>query len=117
MVALLVTEGGLPVQRACQAIGLSRATYYRPVINWAQRDAPVIEALTLLGATKPRWGFWKYVDRLRLDGQRGNHKRLWRVYCHLRLNLPRRTKKRLPVRLRQPLEVLPQPNAVWAWIS
>lgn len=41
-------------------------------------------------------------------------KRLWRVYCQLRLNLPRRTKKRLPLRLRQPLVVIPQPNAVWA---
>jgi putative transposase len=36
------------------------------------------------------------------------------VYCQLRLNLPRRTKKRLPIRLRHPLVVLPQPNAVWA---
>jgi hypothetical protein len=36
------------------------------------------------------------------------------VYCQLRLILPWRTKKRLPVRLRQPLVVLPQPNAVWA---
>jgi putative transposase len=54
------------------------------------------------------------VARLRLDGHRWNHKRLWRVYCQLRLNLPRRTKKRLPGRLRQPLVVLPQPNVVWA---
>ena len=110
----LVTQGGLPVQRACQAVGLGRATYYRPGVNWARRDAPVIAALTTLVAAKSRWGFWKCVDRLRLDGHRWNHKRLWRVYCHLRLNLPRRTKKRLPVRLRQPLVVLPQPNAVWA---
>jgi putative transposase len=36
------------------------------------------------------------------------------VYCQLRVNLPRRTKKRLPVRFRQPLVVIPQPNAVWA---
>ncbi len=110
----LVTQGRLPIQRACRVVGLSWATYYRPVINWAQRDAPVIEAVTLLGATKPHWGFWNYVDRVRLDGQRWNHKRLWRAYCHRRLNLPRRTKKRLPVRLRQPLEVIPQPNVVWA---
>ena len=54
------------------------------------------------------------MDRLRLDEQRWNHNRLWRVYCQLRLNLPRRTKKRLPIRLRQPLEVIPRPNAVWA---
>lgn len=110
----MVTEGGLPVQRACQAVGLGRATYYRPVVDWAQRDGPVIEALRTLGATTPRWGFWKYVDRLRNTGHQWNHKRLWRVYCHLRLNLPRRTKKRLPARLRQPLVVIPQPNAVWA---
>ncbi len=31
-----------------------------------------------------------------------------------RLNLPRRTKKRLPVRGRQPLTVVPKPNVVWA---
>src|SRR5713101_3668383 len=114
VVAHMISQGGLPVQRACQAVGLGRATYYRPVVNWAQRDASVIEALTTLGATYPRWGFWKYVDRLRLTGHRWNHKRLWRVYCRLRLNLPRRTKKRLPVRPVQPMDVIPQPNVVWA---
>lgn len=110
----LVTVNGLPIQRACRAVGMGRATYYRPRVEWARRDAPVIAALTTLVAEKSRWGFWKCYDRLRLDGQPWNHKRLWRVYCQLRLNLPRRTKKRLPVRLRQPLTVIPQPNAVWA---
>ena len=74
----------------------------------------MIAALTTLVAAKSRWGFWKCCDRLRLDGHPWNPKRLWRVYCQLRLNLPRRTKKRLPLRLRQPLVVIPQPNAVWA---
>lgn len=110
----MVTQGGLPVQRACAAVGLGRATYYRPLVDWARRDAPVIAALTTLVAAKSRWGFWKCCDRLRLDGHLWNHKRMWRVYCQLRLNLPRRTKKRLPVRVRQPLTVVPQPNVVWA---
>ena len=109
-----MTVHGLPVQRACRAVGLGRATYYRPLMDWARRDAPVIAALTTLVAAKSRWGFWKCWGRLRLDGHPWNHKRLWRVYCQLRLNLPRRTKKRLPARLRQPLDVIPHPNAVWA---
>lgn len=110
----LVTQGGLPIQRACAAVGLSRATYYRPVANWAQRDGSVIEALMALSATNPRWGFWKYVGRLRNTGHPWNHKRLWRVYCQLRLNLPRRTKKRVPARVVQSLDVSPQPNVGWA---
>ena len=109
----LVTQGGLPVQRVCQAVGLSRATYYRLVVNWAQRDGPVLEALAMLG-TKPRWGFWKYVDRLRLSGHRWNHTRQWWVYCRLQLNLPRRAKKRLPARPVHPMDVIPHPNVVWA---
>lgn len=110
----LVTEHRLPVQRACQIVGLGRATYYRPVVDRVQRDAPVIEALTAVVTAHPRWGFWKCYGRLRLDGYPWNAKRVWRVYCQLRLNLPRRTKKRLPVRLRHPLTVVPAPNAVWA---
>lgn len=105
---------GLPVQRACRAVRLGRATYYRPGTDWARRDASVIAALTTMVAAKSRWGFWKCYDRLRLDGHPWNHKRVWRVYCGLRLNLPRRTKKRLPVRFRQPLTVIPHSNAVWA---
>ena len=108
------SQGGLPIPRACAAVGLGRATYDRPLVDWARREAPVIAALTTLVAAKSRWGFWKGSDRLRLDGQPWNPKRLWRVYGQLRLKLPRRTKKRLPVRLRQPLVVMPPANAVWA---
>jgi putative transposase len=45
-------------------------------------------------AEHPRWGFWKYYDRMRLDGHPWNHKRVYRVYCALRLNVPRRTRHR-----------------------
>jgi putative transposase len=53
-------------------------------------------------------------DRMHNQGHPWNHKRVHRVYCKLRLNLPRRTKKRLPQRLRQPLTVAVAVNAVWA---
>ena len=65
-------------------------------------------------ARYPRWGFWKCFDRLRLDGSPWNHKRVHRVYCALRLNLPRRTKRRVPCRVRRPLVALPVLNQTWA---
>jgi putative transposase len=61
-----------------------------------------------------RWGFWKCFDRLRLLGHRWNHKRVHRVYCALGLNLPRRTKRRVPTRLRQPLVPPSALNGIWA---
>ena len=42
------------------------------------------------------------------------HKRVHRVYCQMRLNQKRRTKKRVIQRPRQPLYVTTQPNEVWA---
>ena len=34
-----------------------------------ERDRAVIEVLNEMVARRPRWGFWKCYDRLRLDGQ------------------------------------------------
>lgn len=107
VVAHMVTGVGLPLQRACRAVGMGRAMYYRPLRDWARRDAPVIAALTTLVAANSCGGFWKCCNRLRLDGHHWNPKRLWRVYGQLQLNLPRRTKKRLPLHVCQPLVVVP----------
>lgn len=74
----------------------------------------MIAALNALVGKHPRWGFWMCFDRLRLDGHPWNHKRVWRVYCEMQLNLPRRKKKRLPVRERQSLDVTPRPNVTWS---
>ena len=107
-------EHALAVQRSCRIAGLSRTAYYRVPVKRAERDAPVIEAFNHLVARHPRWGFWKCHDRLRLDGCRWNHKRLHRVYCALGLNLPRRTKRRIPTREPLPLDVPNTLNQVWS---
>jgi putative transposase len=73
----------------------------------------VIQALNGIVARHGRWGFWKCHERLRLDGHGWNHKRTWRIYCAMRLNLPRRTRKRLVRPLAHPM-VAPGPNEVWA---
>jgi putative transposase len=62
----------------------------------------------------PRWGFWKLFDRMRSEGHQWNHKHVYRVYCALRLNLPRRTTRRVPKRIRQPLAAAPVLNQTWA---
>lgn len=111
---MLVTEHRLPVQRACRVVRLSRAAYYRPRVSWTERDAAVIDALTALVAERGRWGFWKLFDRLRAQGHAWNHKRVHRVYRALRLNLPRRTVRRVPKRIRQPLEAPRTLNQTWA---
>lgn len=50
-------------------------------VTGMELDRPVVEALSAMVATRPRWGFWKCYDRLRLDGQTRNHKRVYRMYC------------------------------------
>jgi putative transposase len=107
-------EMRLPVSRACSVARLSRAAYYRPVVDQGVRDGEVIAALNDLVAVELRWGFWKCYDRLRQMGRPWNHKRVHRIYCDMRLNQKRRAKRRLPKRERQPLLVTERINAVWA---
>jgi len=101
------------VQRACRVVAMSRAAYYRKPQDRALRDAPVVDALNAVVDKHGRWGFWKCHDRLRLDGHGWNHKRTWRVYCAMKLNLPRRTKRRL-FRVAQPLDAPALPNQIWS---
>lgn len=74
----------------------------------------VIKALSYLAESKPGLGCWKLFRRLRRQGHRWNHKRVYRVYCRLGLNRRRRTKKRLPPRNPLPLFAPTQPNQVWS---
>jgi putative transposase len=109
-----VKDHQLPIRRACQIVQLSRAAYYREPGCSVRRDQEVIDALNQITEKRPRWGFWKCYDRLRIEGRRWNHKRVHRVYCALTLNLPRRTKKRPPSRIASPLVAPQTHNRVWA---
>lgn len=111
---MLVHEHQLTVQQACRVVRLSRTAYYRPPVPASRRDAAVIAALTDVVARFPRWGFWKLFDCMRTEGRTWNHKRVHRVYCALRLNLPRRTTRRVPKRVRQPLAAPAELNRTWA---
>ena len=47
------------------------------------------------------------------DGQPWNHQRVHRVYCALRLNIPRRTRRRIPQRIQHPLVAPDALNTSW----
>ncbi|KRC73579.1 transposase [Achromobacter sp. Root83] len=109
-----MVQAKLSITRACQIAGLSRVAYYKRPTPASERDAPVIDALNAIVTRHGRWEFWKCFTRLRLDGRCWNKKRVHRVHCDMSLNLPRRSKKRLPERPRQPLDLATEPNRCWA---
>jgi putative transposase len=113
MVLHLAGDQKLSIKQSCQLVNLSRAAYYRDENKVAVRDAPVIEALNAIVAKHGRWGFWKCHDRLKLQGYPWNHKRVWRLYCAMKLNLPRRTKRGL-IRPMPSLDAPQLPNEVWS---
>lgn len=77
-------------------------------------DEEVIEVLNYLAEKYPRNGFKKLYLRIRSSGYKWNHKKVYRVYKKLGLNIRRKMKKRLPTRIKTPLNELQYPNQVWA---
>jgi putative transposase len=105
---------GLSKAKACRVVDLSRTALYRPNVNWLERDKGVIDAINATIAKRPRWGFWKIFDRMRLDGHPFNHKGVHRVYCEMKLNMKRRTKKRVITRPRHPLDCPTEIDETWS---
>lgn len=62
----------------------------------------------------PAYGFSKLFKALRRWGHPWNHKRVYRLYCELKLNKRRRGKKRLPTRSPEPLAVPAMANQCWS---
>lgn len=110
----LVAEHAFSISEACRAMRMERSGYYRRKLDPLVRDGEVIEALQALIAKHARWGFWKCYGRLKLLGKPWNHKRVYRIYLALGLNQRRRTKKRLPARAKQSMEVVPMANQTWS---
>src|SRR5258708_13481801 len=77
-------------------------------------DSVLMGALEELVTKHPDIGFWKCYYRLRRKGYDCNHKRLYRVYKLLKLNIRRKIKRRLPERVKQPLLVPDALNQGWS---
>jgi len=70
--------------------------------------------LSELAAINHRWGFWMMHHYLRNCSHFWNHKRVYRIYTEMGLNLRRKRKKRLPGRIMEPLLQPIYPNITWS---
>lgn len=77
-------------------------------------DKEVQEALSQLTQKHPAIGFWQCCYRLWNKDHNWNHKKIYRVYTEMELNIRRKSKKRLPERVKQPLSVPTAPNQMWS---
>lgn len=74
----------------------------------------VRDQLAELATLHSRWGFWMMFYHLRLNNYTWNHKKVYRIYTDMKLNLRRKHKKRLPARIKEPLLQPLQPNLSWS---
>ena len=90
-----VISGRMAISRACMAFGISETCYrYTPKLN-AENEQIAQWLLKLTGANR-NWGFGLCFLCLRnVKGFGWNHKRVYRIYRELELNLRIKPKKRL----------------------
>ena len=74
------------ISQACRVASIDRKTFrYAP--KKKQDDAVIKNLLNGLSAQHPTYGFEKLFNLIRLKNDSFNHKRVYRIYCDLKLNL------------------------------
>lgn len=102
----------MSLRQACILFCISTSVFYYR--GKRKDDSEVIEQLTLLADLHKTWGFWMMFHRLRKLKFMWNHKRVYRVYMLMKLNLRNKRKKRLPARVKVPLLRPIYPNVTWS---
>lgn len=100
-------EKSVSVGRACRVLELQRSLWYYKA---HKDDEEVISKLQSLAERYPTRGFDDYYGKIRNEGIVWNRKRVLRVYRSIRLSLRRKHKRRLPSRVKEPLQVPLLPN-------
>jgi Transposase and inactivated derivatives len=104
-----VCQRGVSVRLACAAVGISETCYrYLPMLS--NENAEIADWLIRLTNNQRNWGFGLCFLFLRnVKGFGWNHKRVYRIYRELELNLRIKPKKRL---IREKPETLAVPDKI-----
>jgi len=109
-----VAQRGVSIALACRAFGLSEACYrYSPTLSPEnERIGDLLIGLTNAHRT---WGFGLCFLHLRnVKGHPWNHKRVYRIYRELELNLRIKPRRRLVREKPDELAVPEAPNKTWS---
>jgi len=102
------------IRVACKTFAISETCYrYQPVLS--DENAEIADWLIRLTHNQKDWGFGLCRDYLRnVKGFGWNHKRIYRIYCDLELNLRIKPKRRIQREKPLPLAVPDTPNEIWS---
>ena len=114
MARQVVRDRGISVRLACRTCGINESCYrYKPRLS--TENAEVADWLVRLTSTYRNWGFKLCFLYLRnIKGFRWNHKRVYRIYRDLELNLRIKPKRRIVRERPEPLAVPEAVNQVWS---
>src|SRR5690606_28692245 len=109
-----VAKHGLSIRLACVVYGISETCYrYQAKLNG--ENALIAEWLLKLTQAHKRWGFGLCFLYLRnVQGYDWNHKRAYRIYRELELNLRIQPRRRIRRDYPGELDVPTAPNQVWS---
>jgi putative transposase len=109
-----VAKRGVSIALACRAFGVSETCYrYSPKLD--EENEQIADLLLGLTRSKKTWGFGLCFLHLRnVQGHAWNHKRVYRIYRELELNLRIKPRRRLKREKPEELAVPEAPNRVWS---
>ena len=109
MAQAVVAQQGVSIKTACAAVGISESCYRHQAKNSAENEE-IADLLIRLTHNQRNWGFGLCFLFLRnVKGHAWNHKRVYRIYRELELNLRIKPKKRI---VREKPEALAVPEAI-----
>lgn len=114
MAQYAVLARGISIRLACTAFNISE-TCYRYQAKLSNENIEIADWLIRLTHNQKDWGFGLCFDYLRnVKGFGWNHKRVYRIYCELSLNMRIKPKRRLSREKPEPLSAPAASNEIWS---